>query len=129
MRAGCGDVALIFVEWCKSKAETDSHVAIGVDATVFLHILHLCWVNMLNLLNSLGLARQIARVANSLVKAHNAQVTIDMHTHIQWCKVTKYIYSSTVLKYNLQVLYMSISMFCYFILGRYGLMISNIIIT
>lgn len=38
--------------------QTDSHVSIGVDAAVFLHILHLCWVNMLNLLNSLlGLAR------------------------------------------------------------------------
>lgn len=36
---------------------TDSHVAIGVDAAVFLNILHLCWVNMLNLLNRLGLAK------------------------------------------------------------------------
>lgn len=33
----------------------DSHVSIGVDAAVLLHILHLCWVNMLNLLNSLRL--------------------------------------------------------------------------
>lgn len=35
----------------------NSHVAVGVDATIFLHILHLCWVNMLNLLNSLRLAK------------------------------------------------------------------------
>lgn len=33
----------------------DSHVPVGVDAAVFLHILHLCWVNMLDLLNSLRL--------------------------------------------------------------------------
>lgn len=33
----------------------DSHVSIGVDGAVLLHILHLCWVNMLNLLNSLRL--------------------------------------------------------------------------
>ena len=34
----------------------------------------------------------------------------------QWCKVTKYIYSSTVLKYNVDIflLYMSISNFQYF---------------
>lgn len=36
-------------------ALSDSHVSIGVDAAVLLHILHLCWVNMLNLLNSLRL--------------------------------------------------------------------------
>ena len=36
----------------------------------------------------------------------------------QWWKVTKYIYLSTVLKYNLEVLvlYLSISIFCYVIL-------------
>lgn len=41
----------------RAGEQIDSHVSIGVDAAVFLHILHLCWVNMLNLLNSLGLAR------------------------------------------------------------------------
>lgn len=33
----------------------DSHVSVGVDAAVFLHVLHLCWVNMLDLLDALRL--------------------------------------------------------------------------
>ncbi len=40
----------------------------------------------------------------------------------QWWKVTKHIYSRTVLKYNFEVLvhYLSISIFCYFILLLIG---------
>ena len=36
---------------------------------------------------------------------------LNHHVWFQWCKVTKYIYSSTVLKYNFEVLilYWSIS--------------------
>ena len=33
----------------------------------------------------------------------------------QWWNVTKYIYSSIVVKYNCDILYLSISIFCYFI--------------
>ncbi len=39
-------------------------------------------------------------------------------TYTQWWKITKYIYLSTVLKYSFEVLvlYLSVSIFCYFIL-------------
>ena len=35
---------------------------------------------------------------------------------LQWWKVTKHIYSSTILKYNVYILNLSISIFGYFIL-------------
>lgn len=47
----------------------DSHVSVGVDAAAFLHVLHLGWVNMLDLLNSLrlhtGNARRFTGAADS----------------------------------------------------------------
>lgn len=65
----------------RAGKQTDSHVAIGVDATVFLHILHLCWVNMLNLLNSLGLGRQIVRDSTSYYAFNRADCANHAHTH------------------------------------------------
>lgn len=81
-RTGCKDIA----QW-----KTDSHVAVGVDTTVFLHILHLCWVNMLNLLNSLGLAKHITRVGNewlSIIKWDNTlSCDIKAWGQVQWANI------------------------------------------
>ena len=51
-------------------------------------------------------------------------------TKLQW-KITKYIYSSTVLKYNFEllVLYLSISVWCYFILPLHYISEGNIVLS
>lgn len=59
------------------SSRVDSHVAIGVDGAVFLNILHLGWVNMLNLLNSLGLEQ---------IKCKNHKLIIQF---IQFAKSTE----------------------------------------
>ncbi len=47
----------------------------------------------------------------------------------QWWEVTKYIYSSAVLNYSFEVLvlYLSISLFCYFILLLHYISEENIV--
>ena len=46
----------------------------------------------------------------------------------QWWNVTKYFYSSTVLKYNYEVLYMSIYILCYLILLLVSVLKANIVL-